>query len=215
LGERRGWRGGGPGRCIGPERQGRAKLFDPDDTGRRTGGKMPLRSDEIHIESERLSIRPFSADDADATFRCITPSLTRFMSWEPPADKAVFDRIWQGWLPTIADGTDFTFAIRQRVTGGFLGLAGLHSVRGSSAELGIWIREDCHAQGLGREAVRLVARWASLSLGIASFTYPVAEENYPSRRLAESLGGVIVDRRETPKYRSVIYRIPDQSVLDE
>lgn len=63
--------------------------------------------------------------------------------------------------------------------------------------------------------MRLVARWASLVLGVARFTYPVAEENYPSRRIAESLGGVIVERRETPKYMSVIYHIPNQSTLGE
>jgi RimJ/RimL family protein N-acetyltransferase len=173
-----------------------------------------LRSDGIHIESKRLSIRPFSADDADAAFRGITPSLTRFMSWNPPATKEEFDRIWQGWLRTITEGTDFTFAIRQRANGSFLGLAGLHDVRNASAELGIWIREDFHTQGFGREAVGIVARWASLVLGIESFTYPVAEENYPSRRIAEFLGGAIVEQRETSKYMSVIYRIPDQSARD-
>jgi hypothetical protein len=64
-------------------------------------------------------------------------------------------------------------------------------------------------------AVRLRVWWPSLALGIESFTYPVADENYPSRRIAESLGGVIVERRETPKYMSVIYRIPDQSGRDD
>jgi RimJ/RimL family protein N-acetyltransferase len=176
---------------------------------------MPLPSEEIHIESERLSIRPFSADDADASFRCITPSLTRFMSWEPPANRDDFDRIWLSWLPTIAEGTDFVFAIRQQHDGNFLGLAGLHRVWNASAELGIWIREDFHKQRFGREAVGLVARWASLALGVESFTYPVAEQNYSSRRIAESLGGVIVERRETPKYTSVIYQIPNQSALDQ
>lgn len=176
---------------------------------------MSLPLDEIHIASERLSIRPFSADDADATFRCITLSLTRFMSWEPPGDKDSFDAIWQGWLLTIADGTDFVFAIRQRGDGIFLGLVGLHHVRDTCPELGIWIREDFHKQGYGREAVGLVARWASLAPGIESFIYPVAEENNPSRAIAESLGGVIVERRETPKYMSVVYRIPRQFALDE
>jgi hypothetical protein len=54
-----------------------------------------------------------------------------------------------------------------------------------------------------------------LALGIESFTYPVAEQNYSSRRIAESLGGVIVDRRETTKYMSVIYQIPNQSTFGQ
>ncbi|GAB7524214.1 GNAT family N-acetyltransferase [Paraburkholderia sp. 2C] len=172
---------------------------------------MLPRSDEIHIESPRLLIRPFAAGDAQDTFGCITPSLTRFMSWEPPADRSVFDQIWRRWLSTIADGTDFTFAIRQRDNGSFVGLTGVHNVRIASAELGVWIREDLHARGFGREAVSLVAKWASTALGIRNFAYPVAEQNYPSRRIAEGLGGVIEGRQETPKYLSVMYRIPDQS----
>ncbi|ACR30619.1 GNAT family N-acetyltransferase [Burkholderia glumae] len=171
---------------------------------------MPLRAETIHIESQRLSIRPFSAGDARDAFGCITHSLTRFMSWEPPADRSEFDQIWQGWISTIAEGTDYTFVIRRR-DGGFIGLAGLHDVQHARAVLGIWVREDSHAQGFGREAVSAVARWASTVLGVESFTYPVAEQNHPSRRIAESLGGVVVDRKETPKYRAVIYRIPDQA----
>lgn len=137
------------------------------------------------------------------------------MSWDPPASRDDFDRIWQGWVPAIVDGTDFVFAIRLRGEGGFLGLVGLHRVHDTTPELGIWIREDLHKQGFGREAVELVVKWASLALGIQSFTYPVAEENGPSRRIAESLGGIIVERRETPKYISVLYRIPGQLALDE
>jgi RimJ/RimL family protein N-acetyltransferase len=168
---------------------------------------MPLRPDEIHIESRRLSIRPFSAGDADETFPCITLSLTRWMAWEPPRDREGFDRIWQAWLPAIAEGTDLVFAVRQRDSGRFLGLAGLHHVRDASAELGIWIREDRHREGIGSEAVSLVAGWASREMHIERFTYPVAEENYPSRRIAESLGGVVAEQRETTKYKSVIYQI--------
>lgn len=148
---------------------------------------MPLRSEEVHIESERLSIRPFSADDADASFRCITPSLTRFMSWEPPANRDDFDRIWLSWLPTIVEGTDFVFAIRHRDDRNFLGLAGLHRVRTASAELGIWIREDFHQQGFGREAVGLVARWASLALGIEMLHLPGSRTKLfepPHRRIS-------------------------------
>jgi len=52
-----------------------------------------LQPDAIPIESKRLSLAPFSANDADAAYSCITPSLTRYMSWDPPADRDSFDRI--------------------------------------------------------------------------------------------------------------------------
>ncbi|MFM0016838.1 GNAT family N-acetyltransferase [Paraburkholderia sediminicola] len=169
---------------------------------------MLLRSTEIQIESTRLLIKPFSANDADATFSCITHSLTRHMAWEPPTSRHDFDGVWRSWIPSIEDGSDYIFTIRQRADGSFLGLAGLHRVRTESPELGIWIREDRHRHGFGREAVTLIAHWATRTIGCESFTYPVAEENCPSRRIAESLGGVVVESRVTPKYKSVVYRIP-------
>ncbi|TDR82699.1 GNAT family N-acetyltransferase [Paludibacterium purpuratum] len=169
---------------------------------------MALLTREIHIQSIRLSLQPFTASDAGEAYGCITPTLARFMSWDPPANRASFDQIYQSWLTSMADGTDYVFAIRQRADDHFLGLAGLHHLREDSPELGIWIREDSHGHGFGREAVRLVAQWAAQTMPPASFTYPVAEQNSPSRGIAESLGGMVIDRCEKPKYTAVIYRIP-------
>jgi RimJ/RimL family protein N-acetyltransferase len=170
-----------------------------------------LNTRDIHIESHRISIRPFAENDADEAYRCITPSLTRYMSWEPPATRADFDNVWRGWLPAIADGSDFVFAIRQREEGDFLGLVGLHHVQTKNPELGIWIREDRHGEGFGVEAVALVATWATQTIGIERFVYPVAEANYSSRRIAESLGGVVIAKRTTPKYESLVYEIKGQT----
>lgn len=171
--------------------------------------------ENVHIESNRLSIKPFIPEDADAIFPCITTSITRFMSWEPPTTREDFDLVWRTWLPSIADGSDYTFVIRQHSNGQFLGVAGLHDVRSDRPELGIWIREDSHGKGFGREAVRLIAQWATRNLGIRHFLYPVAEENHASRGIAESLGGVIVERRSAPKYDSVVYLIPGQTDFQE
>lgn len=74
--------------------------------------------------------------------------------------------------------------------------------------MGIWLREDIHGRGLGREAIAAVAAWATANLHPSHFEYPVAEENMASRRIAESLGGSITKRRSNPKYTSVVYRIP-------
>ncbi|RUL79896.1 GNAT family N-acetyltransferase [Dyella choica] len=159
------------------------------------------------IESTRLFLRPFSSTDAESAYRSITPSLTRYMSWEPPASPREFADVWQQWIQAYADKTEFVFAIREKQDRGFLGLVGLHGAQEPSPELGIWIREERHGNGFGREAVASVFVWASANLGCANFIYPVAEDNHSSRRIAESLGGVIVDRRVTPKYNAVVYSI--------
>lgn len=160
------------------------------------------------ITSQRLALRPFTAADADEAFACITPTLTRYLSFEPPSTPAGFEAVWRGWLEEIAAGTDFNFTLRERTSGRFTGLLGLHRALDVEPELGIWIREDAHGQGHGREAVAALAAWAVETFAPQSFSYPVAEANTASRRIAEGLGGVVVEQQQRPKYAAVIYRIP-------
>lgn len=171
---------------------------------------MPPFSRHLQIDSARLLLTPFSEQDADAAYPCLTRTLTRFMSFDPPANREAFDLVWHNWLTALDQGTDIVFAIRHRSDGEFLGLVGLHHLQERNKELGIWIKEGRHQQGFGRESVGAVARWASRELGITTFDYPVAEANHASRRIAESLGGVVVDCEVKPKYKAVIYQIPGQ-----
>ncbi|MFD1838620.1 hypothetical protein [Paracidovorax cattleyae] len=53
-----------------------------------------------------------------------------------------------------------------------------------------------------RRLGRFWRRWPAASI------HPVAQANMPSRRIAESLGGVPVSRRQGTKYDTVVYRIP-------
>ncbi len=89
----------------------------------------------------------------------------------------------------------------------FIGLVGLHRMQTSNSELGIWIREDYHYHGYGREAVTAVAKWA-IDFVKPDFFLSVAEENYPSRKIAESLGAKVVSKFSGPKYEVVTYEIP-------
>lgn len=162
----------------------------------------------VDIQTERLQIQPFSAADASEAFDAITPTLTRYMAFEPPASCSAFQSVWHQWLSTIADGSDLTFVIRHRETGVFIGLASLHNTRAPNPELGIWVSERVQGQGYGSEAVRAVAAWGATAFGSHTFRYPVAEANGPSRRIAEEMGGQVVDHEITPKYASAIYRIP-------
>jgi Protein of unknown function (DUF4256) len=59
-----------------------------------------------------------------------------------------------------------------------------------------------------RTGVAAVAEWAHKTLGKEGFIYPVAVQNTASRRIAEGLRGEIVAKRTSPKYESVVYKIP-------
>lgn len=163
----------------------------------------------VEIKSERLRLKLFTSDDADEVFAAITPAITRFMQWEPPRSPIAFAEVWRSWLAPILDGSDLHFVVRSLADNRCLGLVGLHAAKTACPEIGIWIREDIHGNGIGREAVAAVAEWASEQLDPDCFAYPVAEANVASRRIAEGLRGSIIETRSNPKYISVVYRIPN------
>jgi RimJ/RimL family protein N-acetyltransferase len=106
------------------------------------------------------------------------------------------------------DQTNFRLVIRHKETTECLGIAGLEGTDDPFPELGIWLKEAAHGHGYDREAVQAIAEWASTTLKKESFIYPVAVQNTPSRRIAEGLNGEIIGNRTSPKYDSVVYKIP-------
>jgi RimJ/RimL family protein N-acetyltransferase len=167
----------------------------------------------VEIKARRVYLKPFTADDAGEVFAGITPPIARFMQWDPPRSLAAFAQVWQSWLAPIVDGSDLHFVVRSSTDDRCLGLVGLHAAQTACPELGVWIREDAHGSGIGREAVAAVVAWASETLDANCFEYPVAEDNVPSRRLAEHLGGSLVGSRSNSKYTAVVYRIPKAETL--
>ena len=103
-------------------------------------------------------------------------------------------------------GSEFHFVIR--ASSEFVGLAGLHSLNESLPELGIWLKEPAQGHGYGHEAIEALIDWASRTLGLSAFRWPVAVDNTRSRKLAEKLGGVPISTFDRPKYAGVLYRIP-------
>jgi len=167
----------------------------------------------IALTSDRLSLRAFTAHDAAEAFNNATAAVTRFMAWDPSPSLEAFAAVWREWLPRMRAGTDAFLVLRLRSTGEFLGAAGLHGIGGPEMELGIWLKEAAHGVGYGREAIAAIATWAATHLAAESFIYPVVEQNRPSRRLAESLGGVVVGGRVLRKASGVVldevvYRVP-------
>jgi RimJ/RimL family protein N-acetyltransferase len=167
-----------------------------------------METSGIAILSARTVTKPFTPGDAEEVFSCMSRGITRFMSWEPPASLAEFERIWRDWLPSIEDRSNLHLVARARDDGRCLGVVGLHDLPSGKPELGIWLRQDVHGRGLGRELIGSVAVWASENAIVEYFEYPVAEQNVASRRIAEAHGGRIAGHRSGPKFRSVVYIIP-------
>jgi RimJ/RimL family protein N-acetyltransferase len=163
----------------------------------------------VEIRSERLILRAFTAEYAKRVFTCITPGITRFMSWEPPVSPEAFEAAaWRDWITDLRNGSGLVVTVMRAESNEILGVAALHAITDPMPELGIWIKEAAQGQGFGREAVAALIGWASVHLGLRRFEYPVAEGNVASRRIAEALGGSVVSSAEKPKYNALIYVIP-------
>jgi RimJ/RimL family protein N-acetyltransferase len=145
-------------------------------------------------------------DDAEEVFGCITPATARFMRWEPAKTLKEYKAHREARL-RANDPSIYSFVIRRNDTMECLGIAGVEEADQPKPELGIWLKEIAQGRGYGTEAVSAVAEWATKTLAKDRFLYPVAVENFASRRIAEKLNGEIVGTRSNPKYESVVYEI--------
>jgi RimJ/RimL family protein N-acetyltransferase len=165
------------------------------------------------ITSERLVLRAFTASDAVESFEEADATVARYMSWNPAASLEAFAPIWREWLANMAAGRELSLVIRLGSTEAFLGVLGLHPADGTLLETGLWIKRSAQGLGYGREAVAAATTWAARRFRPSGFLYPVVDENAPSRRLAEALGGEIIGVRQRRKpgdveRRLLLYRLP-------
>ena len=160
----------------------------------------------IVIQSRRLQLSQFQMGDAQEVFACITPSIARFMPWEPPSWSEYVARCEK--RVQAPEPNNFSFVIRRLDNWECLGIASFEGADSVSPELGLWLKQSAHGQGFGGEVVAALVEWGHATLGKESYIYPVAVQNTASRRIAEKLHGEIIGSLTKPKYECVVYRIP-------
>jgi RimJ/RimL family protein N-acetyltransferase len=168
---------------------------------------------QTSITSARLVLRATTAADAADAFQYSNAAIAKFMSWSPPTSKEELESIWQGSHLRMKAGTELSLIVRLTSANEFVGAVGLHAADGAMLETGIWIKEPAQRHGYGREAVAAVIKWASEKFRPSGFLYPVVDENIPSRRLAQALGGEVIGTRRMHKpgdkeRTQLLYRIP-------
>lgn len=173
----------------------------------------------LAIEGERTCLRSLQESDGEVIFREFNAAITRYMYPKPAASVAET----LGYITTarqsMAHGNNLLLAVTDKATGAFLGGCGLHGEdHPSTPELGIWIKQSAHGHGYGREAIRTLALWALQQMEFDYLIYPVDRANLPSRKIPESLGGVIVSEAQVQAEHGalldeVIYHIPRQALV--
>ena len=143
------------------------------------------------IESERLRLVPAAEAYAESILLEFTAEITTYMFPKPPdAIEEVLAFIARS-RSEMARSEALVVAVLDKRTGEFLGHGGLHHIDSDTPELGIWLKKGAHGHRYGREAVTALAGWAQHNLPFRYLIYPVDRRNVASRKIPESLGGVI------------------------
>jgi ribosomal-protein-serine acetyltransferase len=138
-------------------------------------------------------LRPNAAEFAPQLHAAAMESLATVGRWMPWCHPGRTEREGLEWYRICEEnwrgGVEYEFSAFDP-SGEYLGAGGLNQFNRvhNFANLGYWVRQSRQGQGIAVEVARLIADFGFRTLGLARIEIVVAEENRPSRRVAEKLG---------------------------
>ncbi|MGW5676105.1 GNAT family N-acetyltransferase [Streptomyces sp. NPDC003860] len=148
----------------------------------------------VLLETARLALRPFTADDADRLFELDgDPAVMRYLSGgEPTSRETVRTRV----LPRVlhdhpCTGTRGYWAAEEKETGAFVGWFEFRPVADDIAavvELGYRLKASAWGQGYATEGARALVDKGFAELGVSLVTANTMAVNTRSRRVMEKAG---------------------------
>lgn len=145
------------------------------------------------IETERLLLVPADLRYANDIFAHFDANTTRYMTPKPAETIDETLSFLTESISGMREGTNFQLIITTKEDNAFIGCVGLHDLSGETPELGIWIKASSFGHKYGQEAVRGLVHWAKKQGKWKKAKYPVDKRNASSRKIPESLHGVIVN----------------------
>jgi RimJ/RimL family protein N-acetyltransferase len=147
---------------------------------------------EVTLETARLTLRPYRAEDAPEVAIACRNELTQL--WLPLPNPYT-DAEALAWCTEIAprfrtSGEGIEWAAVRRSDDRLVGSFGLKRTdwRGRSSEIGYWVAPWARGEGLAVEAVQGIARWLLGDQGFERLMLRAAPGNAASLRVAEKAG---------------------------
>ena len=144
------------------------------------------------LETERLVLRRYVAEDALAMFRnwASDPEVTRFLTWPPQASVDVTRQLLQDWEARYAQPDIYHWGLELRQTGELIGDISVVHINETidEAELGWCMGRAWWGQGLMPEAGRAVLRWLFDGAGFNRVCARHDVENPKSGRVMQKIG---------------------------
>jgi len=145
----------------------------------------------VEISTNRLFLKPISMTYKADIFTELTDEITTYMYHRPAKEISEIEAFINDSIFGMKNENNLIFVISNKDSQEFLGCTGIHYINRKSPEIGIWLKKSAHGNGYGLETVTALKKSAEENLDYEYLIYPVAQENIPSRRIPERLGGQI------------------------
>ncbi|KQZ07668.1 GCN5 family acetyltransferase [Agromyces sp. Root1464] len=152
---------------------------------------MTLPTPTLH--TERLRLRPFTDDDADALFALQSDAdVLRYWDSPPWTDRASVARFMDGCRRMADEGSGARVAIERTADRAFVGWCTFNSWNSDfrSASLGYCLNRAAWGHGYATEAARALLRWAFDTIDLNRVQSETDTRNLASARVLEKLGFV-------------------------
>jgi len=145
------------------------------------------------ILTNRLKLIPTCLDYAPEIFKEFTDNITIYMYPKSARKISETETFINTSIQEMENGETLQVIILDKNTSEFLGHGGAKNLKTVTPELGIWIKKAAHGNKYGREAVAGLKHWVDENLKYKYIIYPADRRNVASRKIAESLGGILED----------------------
>ena len=144
------------------------------------------------IETHRLLLRPFRAEDAEDMFTnwASDPEVTRFLTWPPHSSADVTRMLLDAWTSHYSDGGFFQWAIEWKENGAVIGSIAVVKLEEAieSAEIGYCLGRAFWGRGIMPEALRAVMDYLFDTVGLNRVWAGHDVNNPNSGRVMEKAG---------------------------
>ncbi|MCF7823917.1 MAG: GNAT family N-acetyltransferase [Candidatus Marinimicrobia bacterium] len=173
---------------------------------------------QLEILGKRIKLLSIRHAYLKAIFKEFTPEIVRYMLPRAPEEISETAFFISESIKGMSEGYELVMVIIDSESEEFLGCCGLHG-RGKlrTPEFGIWMKRSAQGQHFGGEAIRTLGAWAVENIDLDMVLYPVDRNNIPSRKIPESLGGVIFREKMVPTMRGnfldeIVYKIETEAL---
>lgn len=156
------------------------------------------------MKTDRLSLRSYAVDDAEAQRVAVLESLSALLPWMPwakdePTSVEERRELLRGWVDEWRSGSSFQYAIA--LGSELVGGCGLMRRFGPAAfEIGYWVHIDHTGRGYATECARALTDVAFGDPSIARVVIQTDRANVASAAVAKKLGFAFIGEHErTPE----------------